>query len=696
MSLPTPLQGLSEIKSALTIDPAGRLISAEPPSAGDADGAAAIAVLVSGLSEAGITARLGPLSSLLVKGIASSSVTAVRPEALLLVTVDPATTTHQVERALREWVPNGSPARAAAPRAAPAPAPARAQPPPRTIPAPPAAAAAFPPRPTPAAPAADPWAGLRRSLGRGQLTEAVGYQRLLAAAVDPERFGSEPIPPEECDRGVRTLLEGIGSVTAGDGLGGGRILAPLAAASQPNLSFRWLALLWSARADLRSGAIPAARGHVQEALTAARQLDIEARALSQWVAADVLAQDGDSTRALAWLAEARTRFEKTRDPWGTGQTWLSEARVLTAGKRSQEAAEAARQAGTFLPDSEEPAVALARLAVIADDLATAARLLRPLRTQAAERVRSLIAAIEGGQVSRADAGEFLREQDAAPSDRALRSLERISAASPRCPQAREALAWMLLRVGRYDDAAAVFRALLEQPLAPGDRASVMLGLGCIANAQGAAPPRAAGTRAATAAGTGAAEELSALPPLSTSALLARSAQGGGAAVFSGQLSTFALPDLLEFLRSGKRTGLLVCSSASGLGALRFRDGWITGAASPSAPPIGDVLVRAKKLAPEAVRQVSATLGPDPTDDDVGARLVADGLADAATVKKAFEQLIRLAIRELMLWTEGEFTFNRDAQAAPDAAGLSVSLDPQGLLMNFFKELDEASRDAASP
>ena len=328
------------------------------------------------------------------------------------------------------------------------------------------------------------------------------------------------------------LVEGIGSVLAGDGAGGGRILEPLGEASQSNLSFRWLALLWIARADLRSGALPAARAHVQEALTAARQLDIAARALSQWIAADVLAQDGDSTRAIAWLSESRSRFEKTGDRWGMGQTWLSEARVLTSAGRDDEAAEAARRAAALLPDSEEAPLALAT-------------------------------------------------------------------------------------------------------------------------------------------------------------------QGAGA-VFSGQLGSLALPDLLEFLRSGKRTGLLICSSASGKGALRFRDGLITGAASPSTPGVGELLVRARKVTPEALEALSATLGPDRHDPRLGERFVRDGLTDAPSVRKALEQLIGLAVRELMHWTEGEFTFNRETQLTPDSPGLAVALDPQGLLLNFFKELDEASRDAASP
>ncbi|MGB8931028.1 MAG: hypothetical protein WCC48_07255, partial [Anaeromyxobacteraceae bacterium] len=114
MSLPPLLQGLSEIKGALTVDPTGRLLAAEPASAGQGDSAAAIAVVVSGFSSAGASAKLGPLSALLVKGTRTSSVTAVRPSAMMLVTIDPATTTHQVERALRGWTPGAASAPAAA------------------------------------------------------------------------------------------------------------------------------------------------------------------------------------------------------------------------------------------------------------------------------------------------------------------------------------------------------------------------------------------------------------------------------------------------------------------------------------------------------------------------------------------------------------------------------------------------------
>lgn len=711
MSLPPHLKGLPELQGALTADPGGRLLSVEPAESGAGDRAAAIAVAASGFSLAGSHAQLGSLSILTVKGAASSTVTAIRPDAVLCATVDPATTTHQVQAALERWAAETSGPAAARPTpppgsAASTPPPARRPTPPRPVPAAPPRA---PPAPVPtftpgARPAVDPWAALRRSLARGQLNEASTHRRQLVPAADAARPGSEPVEAEACDRAVRALLEGIGSAMAGDGVGAGRILEPLAGAAQPNLTFRWLALAWSARAALRSGAIPAARAQIQEALNVARQLDIEARATSQWIAADVLAQDGDPTRALTWLSEARSRFAKATDEWGVGQTWLSEARVLTAVKRDAEAAAAARQAAALLPDSEEPQVVLARLAVMRDDLAAAEKALLALRTQSAERLRGLVSAVRGRLLARVDAAEFLREQEAPPSERALRSLERIAIASPRFLPAREALAWMLLRVGRYDDAGAIFRGLQSQPLSPGERASVLLGLGCVANAQGAA----GGAKAATvrsvvsaaivpAAPAGPPDELPPLPPLSSSAMLSRGPQGSGAgAVFSGQLNTFALPDLLEFLRSGKRSGLLVCSSASGMGALRFFDGWVTAAASPTTPGIGEVLVLSRKIAPDALRRVVAALGPEPADAQVAERLVSDGHADPATVRGGFERQVRMAIRELMLWTDGEFTFNREAEAPLEAPGLAIALDPQGLLLNFFKDMDEAQRGAASP
>jgi tetratricopeptide (TPR) repeat protein len=370
---------------------------------------------------------------LLVKGTSKATVTAMRPDEILLVMVDPAKGTAQVEKALHAWASNGAAAAAGASPGSSAPA------------APPGVSATAAPRSAPAearGPAsADPWAALRRSLVRGLLTEAAARRREIADATPTAgRVGAERLAAAEIEQAMETLVQGIGSVLAGDGLGGARTLEALAGDSQKNLSFRWLALWWSARAVLKSGNSAAARTHVKQALAFAKQLDREAVAVSQWVAAKVLMHDGEHGTALAYLEQARAAFQRLGDRWGVGQTWLAEARALLAQERDQEAVAAARQAWATDRGWEEPVVFLARRALLRGDLAEAEGLLRYVNGQSAERLRSLIEAIREQGVSQADAIEFLRESDAPPTVRSIRAMERLAQASPRFVQARDALA----------------------------------------------------------------------------------------------------------------------------------------------------------------------------------------------------------------------------------------------------------------
>src|SRR6266542_863851 len=320
MSLPSHLDGLSEVRGALTVAPDGKLVSAD--GAADDAAAAALVVALRSFAAAGDAAHLGALVTTHLKGTTTSIVTGSRTDALLLVNVDPARGTGAVEKAVKAWtqgvaapppprtvVHNGSPTPAPRPAIPPAAAPAGPLParPPGTSPGlapPPIPSVAAEPRATPSAGVRDPWALLRRALGRGQLTEAAALKYELTAAANPGRAGCEPVSREDCEHALQALLEGVGSVMAGDGLGGARTLKDLATERQPNLSFRWLALHWSARAAMRSGGIPVARAHVQAALTLARQLDVEARARRRRDAARVRRAHRP---ALAPRAPARRR-----------------------------------------------------------------------------------------------------------------------------------------------------------------------------------------------------------------------------------------------------------------------------------------------------------------------------------------------------------------------------------------------------
>lgn len=682
MSLSALFEGMTEVRAALTGDRRGHLLEATEAAGDDAEQeAATIAMAASELDAAAEALGLGALEGLQVRSSSRATITAVAPSAFLLVSVDPVRRTAEVEKRLVGWTPGAGGAGATAageavpvvePPELPPPGPAAAQP------------AAVPPA-TAAPPRDDPWAALRRSLVRAHLSEAVARLREVASPPvgSAGRPGSEPLLVEELGAAMQRMLEGIGSVMSGDTLGGTRALRELAGADQRNLSLRWVALYWISRAALHGSGLEAARAQVEEALALSRQLDVEARAMSQLVAAELLTRAGKHDKALAWISEARSRFERVGDAWGVAQAWLVDARIRLAADQEEEALASARRARDADPAWDGPHIFLAGRALTRGDLASSEVILADVGSPEALRVRKLVAAVRAEQVSLEDAGEFLRLHQAAPTAHAIRAMERIAEASPRFHGAREALAWMLVKLGKYGSARELFGWLATQPLGPEERAGVQLGLSTVDAAQAAAGAAPSPTPPAGA---------QAPARLSDSVLLTQAGGGAGDAVFSGRLSVFTLPDLVEFLRSARRTGQLVCSSPAGMGTMQFRKGFITGAASPGTPSACDLLVRAGKVTAEAVRELapeSARPGLAPCE-----AIVRRGLADAGAVQAALRRQIELVLRELVAWTDGEFAFSQEAGTEAASPAITVQVDAQELLLNLFKELDEASRGAA--
>jgi tetratricopeptide (TPR) repeat protein len=704
-TLPQPLDGLSEISGTIRADARGNVEDASHSESAPQRAAAAAAAM-SELAAAGDALGLARLDLLLVRGAATSTVTALRGDEILLLALDPSKSTAGVEKALQSW---------AATKDAPAgraPAANASGPPPPPLPAasgglPPgagkAAAPARPVRPAPtqARPAAsreagDPWAGLRYSLARGLLTEAAVRRRQLAEAA-PASGGREALSAAEIDASTQLLVQGIGSVLAGDGVGGARILEPLGAETQKSLSFRWLALYWSGRAALKSGSSTTARTQLMPALLIAKGLDADAVAVTQWFAGELLAHDAEHGKALSYLAAARVAFEKAEDPWGIARTWLAEARVLASIDREAEGIAAARRARAADPTFEDPIAFLVRRSLMRNDLAEAEGMLGQLPPTSAERMRSLLDAIRRSLVSPEDAREFLAESDALPNARSIRALERIAQAAPRFVQAREALAWMLLKVGKYAEANTLFRGLLATPLTRADRTSVMLGLGCIEHAQQAVKGPEGRSQGAVVAGSAtpapAASDPGKATPVPGASAPSRSSQLAGGSVFSGQLSVFALPDVIEFVRSARRTGRLVCSSAGGLAEVLFRAGRITGAASPGAPRLGEILTGARKISPVALTAMSRAQPADTPDHVLGERLVQEGAADASVVGAALRRKVEAVLLEVLQWKDGEFAFNREGEGAP-AGPDALAFDAQDVLLTVVKQMDEDSRSHA--
>jgi hypothetical protein len=162
--------------------------------------------------------------------------------------------------------------------------------------------------------------------------------------------------------------------------------------------------------------------------------------------------------------------------------------------------------------------------------------------------------------------------------------------------------------------------------------------------------------------------------------------------FSGQLSLFALPELLEFLRGGQRTGRLHLGSRSGAGTVRLRRGKLCAASSPRASGIGGYLVEAGVLSREQLRQALEAQQQDAQRRHLGLLLIDGQLASAGEIRTALVAQVHDAVRELKEWVDGQFTFEPESAAEPALADIEVELDPQAILLAIFKEEDERAEN----
>lgn len=160
------------------------------------------------------------------------------------------------------------------------------------------------------------------------------------------------------------------------------------------------------------------------------------------------------------------------------------------------------------------------------------------------------------------------------------------------------------------------------------------------------------------------------------------------ALLTGSLELFALPDLLEFLRVGQRTGTLVCTSRAGRGTIHLRKGRILAAASPDVSSFGELLVERGAITREHLPELQRLQSQAPNATPLTTLLLAQELVARQPLQEALMLHVVRVLRRLMSWDSGDFSF--DPQE-PSALEHGVDLDPQGVLLNIFKDMDEAQR-----
>ena len=156
----------------------------------------------------------------------------------------------------------------------------------------------------------------------------------------------------------------------------------------------------------------------------------------------------------------------------------------------------------------------------------------------------------------------------------------------------------------------------------------------------------------------------------------------------GSLREASLPDVLQLLSMGQKTGCLSVAHRSSFGSIYFDRGRICYATIVNRRDrLGDILVKSGLVSREVLDEAVAAQEQE-RELRLGDLLVARG----AITRDELDRQIRLQIEEsvyhLFTWSDGTFNFEPDLH--PDAQELLVAINPESLLLEGARRVDEWS------
>ena len=156
----------------------------------------------------------------------------------------------------------------------------------------------------------------------------------------------------------------------------------------------------------------------------------------------------------------------------------------------------------------------------------------------------------------------------------------------------------------------------------------------------------------------------------------------------GSLREASLPDVLQLLSMGKKTGCLAVTHRNNFGYIYFDKGRISYASIVNRRDrIGDLLVKAGSITVEQLQKAIDAQGKQ-REKRVGDLLVDLGFITRDALHEHVRVQIEEAVYLLFTWNEG--TFNFEAEVHPERQDLLVSINPESLLLEGARRVDEWS------
>ncbi|MFZ5623997.1 MAG: DUF4388 domain-containing protein [Gemmatimonadota bacterium] len=154
----------------------------------------------------------------------------------------------------------------------------------------------------------------------------------------------------------------------------------------------------------------------------------------------------------------------------------------------------------------------------------------------------------------------------------------------------------------------------------------------------------------------------------------------------GSLKEASLPDVIQLLALGRKTGCLAVTDRQNFGAIYFEDGRIIYASIVNRRDrLGDLLVSSGKLTEDQLRQAVAMQSAS-RDRKLGEILVTAGFISRGELEAYMRLQIEEAVYALFTWTSG--TFNFEPGVRPEGEDVTVSINPESLLLEGARRIDE--------
>jgi tetratricopeptide (TPR) repeat protein len=156
----------------------------------------------------------------------------------------------------------------------------------------------------------------------------------------------------------------------------------------------------------------------------------------------------------------------------------------------------------------------------------------------------------------------------------------------------------------------------------------------------------------------------------------------------GSLKEASLPDVIQLLYLGRRTGCLALADRHNFGTIYFEDGQISYASIVNRRDrLGDILVRTGRISVDQLQQAVDRQEGD-RQHKLGEILVELGALSRGDLEAYMRLQIEEAVYYLFTWTSG--TFNFEAGVRPDREDFLVRINPEFLLLEGARRVDEWS------